>query len=40
MIEAILDAGFVFWGLFLAFGIILVAYLVWMYRSEGKETRR
>lgn len=30
MIAAILEAGFVFWGLYLAFALILVGYLVWM----------
>ncbi len=34
MLNAILDAGFVFWGLFLAFGVILVGYLVWMWWAE------
>jgi hypothetical protein len=28
--RSILDAGFVFWGLFLVFGLIVGAYLVWM----------
>ena len=32
--RGILDAGFVFWGLFLVFGLFVVAYLVWMYRAE------
>jgi phage shock protein PspC (stress-responsive transcriptional regulator) len=26
--------GFVFWGLFLAFGLLVVAYIVWMIRAE------
>lgn len=36
--------GFAFWGLFLIFGLILVAYTVWMFwversdPSEGPET--
>lgn len=34
VLEAIREAGFVYWGLFLAFGVILVGYLVWMWRSE------
>ncbi len=25
-----LEAGFVFWGLFLAFALIVVAYVIWM----------
>lgn len=24
------EAGFVFWGLFLVFGLIVVAYVIWM----------
>ena len=28
--RSILDAGFVFWGLFLVFGLIVGAYLFWM----------
>ncbi len=38
--RAILDAGFVFWGLFLASALIVVAYLAWMYREDRKERRR
>jgi len=30
-------AGFVFWGLYLVFGIILVLYLLWMRRVERRE---
>jgi len=26
--------GFVFWGLFLVFGLIVVAYLIWMLRAQ------
>lgn len=29
--------GFAFWGLFLIFGLILVAYVVWMYWVERGE---
>lgn len=36
-LEAAVEAGFVYWGLFLAFGAILVGYLVWMWRSETPE---
>lgn len=28
------DAGFVFWGLFAVFGVILVAYVAWMWWVE------
>ncbi|MFC1660443.1 hypothetical protein ACFL3S_03105 [Gemmatimonadota bacterium] len=40
MIRAILEAGFVFWGLFAAFAVILVGYLVWMWWTEREEPRR
>ncbi len=33
--KGILDAGFVFWGLFLVFGVIVALYLVWMRWVEG-----
>jgi len=32
-----LNAGFVFWGLFLVFAVIVSGYLIWMYRAEGRE---
>ncbi len=32
-----LNAGFVFWGLFLVFALIVLAYLIWMYRTENRE---
>lgn len=28
--KSILEAGFIFWGLFLIFGLIVVAYVLWM----------
>jgi hypothetical protein len=28
------EAGFVFWGLFVAFGLIVAAYLLWMWWVE------
>lgn len=34
LLEAIGDAGFIYWGLFLGFAAIVVAYLWWMWRSE------
>lgn len=34
MLEAVIEAGFVYWGLFLAFAAIVLAYGVWMWRSE------
>lgn len=38
--SAALDAGFVFWGLFLVSALIVVAYLVWMYREDRREDDR
>ncbi len=38
--RAVLDAGFVFWGLFLASALIVLAYLAWMRREDGKEGKR
>lgn len=34
LLEAIREAGFVYWGLFVAFGVIVTAYLFWMWWSE------
>ncbi len=28
------DAGFIFWGLFLTFAILVVLYVIWMYWVE------
>ena len=35
--RSVLEAGFIFWGLFLVFGFIVVGYLVWMLWAEGRE---
>ena len=35
-----LEAGFIFWGLFLVFGLIVAGYLVWMYSAERGEADR
>jgi hypothetical protein len=35
-VRGVLEAGFVFWGLFLVFALIVVAYLVWMLWEEGR----
>lgn len=32
--SVMLDAGFVFWGLFVAFALIVVLYVVWMIQAE------
>jgi hypothetical protein len=29
-LQPFLDAGFIFWGLFLTFASVVVAYVVWM----------
>ena len=29
--------GFVFWGLFVVFGLIVLAYVIWMLWVEGRE---
>ena len=34
--RGILDAGFIFWGLFLVFALIVIGYLVWMGWEEGR----
>lgn len=33
-----LGAGFVFWGLFLVFALIVVAYFLWMVWAGRRET--
>ena len=38
--SAALEAGFVFWGLFLVSALIVVAYLVWMCRADRREKGR
>lgn len=30
-------SGFIFWGLFVAFGLIVAAYVVWMIWLERRE---
>lgn len=35
-----IEAGFVFWGLFVVFGLFVVAYLAWMWRTEKKEREK
>ena len=40
LVRAVLEAGFVFWGLFLVSALIVVAYLVWMFREDRRERRR
>ena len=32
--------GFIFWGLFLVFGMVVVAYVVWMLWVERREGNR
>ena len=35
--RGVLDAGFIFWGLFLVFGVIVAAYAFWMRWVERKD---
>lgn len=35
--RSVLEAGFIFWGLFLVFGLIVAGYLLWMYMAERDE---
>jgi hypothetical protein len=35
--RSVLEAGFIFWGLFLVFGMIVAGYLLWMYLAERDE---
>ena len=37
--SSVLEAGFVFWGVFLVFFLVVVAYVVWMLRIEAREAR-
>jgi cbb3-type cytochrome oxidase subunit 3 len=30
---------FIFWGLFVALGLIVLGYIIWMYWIENKEKR-
>ena len=34
--RSILGAGFIFWGLFATFGVIVLLYLLWMWWVEGR----
>ncbi len=38
--RAVLEAGFVFWGLFAVSALIVVAYLAWMRREDRREDER
>lgn len=38
--RAVLGAGFVFWGVFVAFGVLVAGYVVWMRRVERREDDR
>ena len=37
--RSILEAGFIFWGLFGVFGLIVVLYVLWMWWVERDGTR-
>ena len=34
-----IEAGFIFWGLFLVFGLIVASYVVWMRSVERDDDR-
>jgi hypothetical protein len=36
-VNAVSEAGFVFWGLFLVFGLFVAAYVGWMKYAERNE---
>jgi cbb3-type cytochrome oxidase subunit 3 len=36
---SVMEAGFVFWGVFVVFFLVIVSYVVWMLRTEAKEDR-
>ena len=40
--RSVLEAGFIFWGLFASFALIVALYLTWMWWTErgGGELRR
>jgi cbb3-type cytochrome oxidase subunit 3 len=35
-VRGLLEAGFIFWGLFLVFGLVVVGYLGWMFWVEKR----
>jgi hypothetical protein len=37
---SIFDAGFIFWGYFVIYALIVVAYYVWMAAVNRRERRR
>jgi len=36
-VRSVLGAGFIFWGLFASFALIVALYLVWMWWTERGE---
>jgi len=36
-VRSVLEAGFIFWGLFGVFALIVVLYLLWMWWVETRE---
>lgn len=34
--RSILGAGFIFWGLFAVFALVVLLYVLWMWWVEGK----
>ena len=37
--SSVLEAGFVFWGVFVVFFLVIVAYVAWMLMTEADEDR-
>jgi phage shock protein PspC (stress-responsive transcriptional regulator) len=37
--RSVLEAGFIFWGLFLVFGLTVAGYIVWMWWVEREDDR-
>jgi hypothetical protein len=35
--RSVLEAGFIFWGLFATFGLIVVLYVIWMVWVERRK---
>jgi len=36
-VRSVLEAGFIFWGLFAVFAVIVLLYLLWMGWAERRE---
>ena len=38
--KSFLEAGFIFWGLFAVFAVIVALYLLWMWGLEAREAEK